>query len=490
VSAPDAGPDRRVADLRSRERDAAKRCTVGFALMSEHSSYNAAFGLARVLRERGHRPVFFTSDRTVFAGLVREHGFGAAAIPPGHESHRAGPPRTARWRLWQRLRQRAESIRREQDYLVDLIGTNALDLCLLDTVRYDLYPLALALARAGVPSILLSYTFASRLGSGHPPVFSSLVPTAPTFPGALSRARHALLWLWALGARGHGRAFGRAEYLQLVARKWLAQARNVSFERALRRSGRRSTWSEWQRRPRIAEIVFGHRALDWPAIADDPERCYFGTTDLFRTSAEFAWPALDPGKPVVYCNLSTINGFENIVAPGAAREGARADLSARRFRMARRYLDAVLGAFSQRQDWQLLVACGPFYPALKAAGHAANIHLFERLPQLAVLARADLAITWGGAGTVRECVNHGVPMVVLPAWTDQFGNAARVAARHLGVRGDMFDVTPGMVVDMVERALTDPAIRASVAQVLAQSDPAEEIRRLAAFVERHTGLRL
>jgi UDP:flavonoid glycosyltransferase YjiC (YdhE family) len=490
LSTTDVRPGLRSADPQTRERDAAKRCNVGFALMSEHSSYNAAFGLARVLRERGHHPVFFTSDRTVFAGLVRAQGFDTAAIPPGHASHLAGPGSPPRWRLRQRLQRRAENIRLEQEYLVDLIGTNAIDLCLLDAVRYDLYPHALALARAGVPTILLSYTFASRFASGHPPVFSSLIAPDTTRPGALSRVRHALLWLWALGARGHGGAFDRVEYLRLVARKWLAQLRNVSFERALRRAGRQSTWSEWQRRPRIPEIVFGHRALDWPAIAEDPERCYFGTTDLFRKDADVEWPAVDPRKPVVYCNLSTINGFENIVAPGSTRESASADLSARRFRMARRYLDAVLGCFALRQDWQLLVACGPFLPSLKAAGHTANIHLFERLPQLGVLARADLAITWGGAGTVRECVNHGVPMVVLPAWTDQFGNAARVAARNLGVRGDIFAVTPGKVMDMVERALTDRTIRASMAQLRAQSDPAAEMHRLAAFVERHTGLRL
>lgn len=55
-----------------------KSYNVGFALMSEHSAYNAALGLARVVRERGHNPIFFVSDQTIFAQFVRTHGFQAA----------------------------------------------------------------------------------------------------------------------------------------------------------------------------------------------------------------------------------------------------------------------------------------------------------------------------------------------------------------------------------------------------------------------------
>lgn len=463
---------------------------VGFALMSEHSSYNAALGLARVVRERGHNPIFFVSDKTVFSRFVSAHGFEAAATPPGHESHMADPDRAARFRLWKRLKKRAANIRVEQDFLVDMIKTNSLDLCFVDAVRYDLYPLVLALAKTRVPTILLSYTFASRSGTAFPPVFSSATSPGANRLSARSRAMHALLWAWALGTRGRGHAFGRVEYAQQVAKKWLDQMRNVSFERELRRLGRRSAWSEWKRRPLTPEIVFGHRTLDWPAIAADPNRYYFGTTDLFRKTSDFDWSIVDPGKPVVYCNLSTINGFENIGASGSERQDAGSNLSTPRFRMAKRYVEAVLGCFSQREDWQLLLACGPFYQTLKNAALTRNIHLFDRLPQLAVLERADLAITWGGAGTVRECVNHGVPMVVLPAWTDQYGNAARVVARNVGVRGDITDVTPDKLIVMVERALTDETIRTSLSELRLESNASQEIRGLLEFVGHHAGLAL
>ncbi len=467
----------------------ARSYNIGFALMSEHSSYYAALGLASAVQDRGHTAVFFVNDNTVFSQFVSMHGFKVAEIPPGHESHFA-KPKTARFRLWMRLKKRAENIRLEQDFLADLIKTNSIDLCFLDAVRYDLYPFALALAKTGIPAMLLSYTFASRFGFGYPPVFSSMISPATTSPRFLSRAIHALLWVWALGTRGRSRAFGRAEYAQLVIKKWLDQMRNASFERELRRFGLRSAWSEWKRRPLIPEIVFGHRMLDWPAIASDPDRYYFGTTDLYRKISDFDWSIVDPNKPVIYCNLSTINGFESIAVSGSKRRVSGADFSVTRFRMARRYVQAVLDCFAQRKDWQLLIACGPFYQTLQADARTPNIHLFERLPQLAVLGRADLAITWGGAGTIRECINHGVPMVVLPAWTDQFGNAARVVSCNVGVRGDITGVTPEKLTAMVEHILTDKTIRSSVSAMRTQCNVSQETQGLVQFVGRHARLEL
>ena len=70
--------------------------------------------------------------------------------------------------------------------------------------------------------------------------------------------------------------------------------------------------------------------------------------------------------------------------------------------MAKRYLDVVIVAFSQRTEWQLILACGPFYESLRGGTIPPNIHLFARVPQLEVLEQVDLTITWGGAGTIRN----------------------------------------------------------------------------------------
>lgn len=467
-----------------------KAYRIGFALVDEHSSYNAAFGLASIVEARGHEAVFFVDDETVFSRAVTFQGFRTAVMPSGHEPHIQKPVKAGKFRLWKRLKNRAINNRLEQDFLAALLKSNSLDLCFLDAIRYDLYPFALALAKAKVPTLLLSPTYASEFGATHPPVFSSVASPGATRSGIPYGTMRAMRWLWALATRGHGQAFDRVEYLRIVVRKWLDQMRNVSFEWQLRRFGCRSAWSEYRRRPLLPQIVFGHRALDWPDLASDPHRCYFGTTDQFRKNSDFNWPAVDPGKPVVYCNLSTINGFDRPAASGSEGQVARASFSRVRFRMAERYVKAVLDCFSQQAGWQLFIACGPFYTALKGEVSAPNIHLFERLPQLAVLKQADLAITWGGAGTIRECISLGVPMIILPAWTDQFGNAARVVSCNIGLRGDLMRVTPDELKHMVERVLTDRQFGASLDGLREQSNAGQEIDGIVRFVQQHTGLSL
>lgn len=361
---------------------------VGFLLMSEYSSYNAAFGLAHVLQERGHNVIFLVSDKVIFSQYVTAHGFGVIEIPevPRREK--------ARFRPLKRLKQRAQDIRLEDDLLSDLIRKTSLDFCLVDTIRYDLFPFALVLAKSGVPTILLFYTFASRFQARYPPVFSSAIASGTTTPSVRSKTGYALLWVWTI-CFGRASAWGPLEYVERVVEMRIDQIRNIGFERALRQLGHRSTWSEYKRRPLMPEIVFGHRPLDWPAVASSPDRCYFGTTDLLRKSPEFDWSTIDVSKPIIYGSISTARGFERIGRSATETRAVGWELSKKRFRLANRYLEVVLEAFSQRKDWQLILACGPFYQSFRSSAKR-NIKIYERLPQLAVLSRADLAITWGG----------------------------------------------------------------------------------------------
>ena len=100
-------------------------------------------------------------------------------------------------------------------------------------------------------------------------------------------------------------------------------------------------WSEWKRRPQIPELVFGHRALDWPVIASNASRCYFGATDLSRKLADFDWSIVESGKHIVYCSISTARGFEKSRVSASEDATPIVDLSKKKFRMAKRYLEAV-----------------------------------------------------------------------------------------------------------------------------------------------------
>jgi UDP:flavonoid glycosyltransferase YjiC (YdhE family) len=470
----------------------AKGHNVAFVLFSEHSSYNAAFGLARLLRQRNHRPIFFTSEETVFAKYVATHGFEGAKVPAAPEPQAADDGKAGWFRFWERRkRARARHRQREQESFARLLAAYSIDLCFLDVIHYNVSSYALVLARMGVPAILLNPTFSAPFRANYPPVFASVIPSDTTAPGLRLKISYGLLWMWTLSTLGRARSYGRLEYVKwVIAFRFRNMVQSIGIEPELLRLGVSSTWSEYRRRPLLPEIVFGHRLLDWPATASDPDRCYFGTTDLFREVPDFDWTGIDADRPIVYCNVSTAHGFERIALARANESGTEPNLSQRKFRMAEHYLEVVLDCFSRREDWQLIAACGPLHQGLRARVHARNIHLFQRLPQLAVLARADLAITWGGAGTVRECMNFGVPMLVYPAWTDQFGNAARVFSRNVGIRGDILAMTAEEMTKSVERVLTDAAIRRSVAEIRARCNATDETEGLVDFVQRHTGLRL
>jgi UDP:flavonoid glycosyltransferase YjiC (YdhE family) len=107
-----------------------------------------------------------------------------------------------------------------------------------------------------------------------------------------------------------------------------------------------------------------------------------------------------------------------------------------------------------------------------------------------VLTQASLSITWGGAGTVRECINLGVPMLVFPVWSDQFGNAARVSSRNLGIQGNILNVTPQKMIELVEKVLADKTILSSVKKMKRQCNTTEEIQELVNFVKCQTSLHI
>ncbi|OCT98786.1 UDP-glucuronosyltransferase 3A1 isoform X2 [Xenopus laevis] len=46
--------------------------------------------------------------------------------------------------------------------------------------------------------------------------------------------------------------------------------------------------------------------------------------------------------------------------------------------------------------------------------------------------KARLLVTHGGINSVQEAIYHGVPMVAIPLFGDQFDNAVRIKAKHLG----------------------------------------------------------
>jgi zeaxanthin glucosyltransferase len=68
-----------------------------------------------------------------------------------------------------------------------------------------------------------------------------------------------------------------------------------------------------------------------------------------------------------------------------------------------------------------------------------NIKIMGYLPQIDFLKYADLMITHGGLGTIKECYDANVPMLVVPInkAVDQNGNGVRVEVNGYGLLADL-----------------------------------------------------
>jgi UDP:flavonoid glycosyltransferase YjiC (YdhE family) len=77
----------------------------------------------------------------------------------------------------------------------------------------------------------------------------------------------------------------------------------------------------------------------------------------------------------------------------------------------------------------------------------------------------DLVVSHGGHGTLMRALTTGCPVVVCPAGGDMPENAARVDWAGLGVRLAPRFCTPWGVRLAVNRALSNPRLRARAAEV-------------------------
>ncbi len=81
---------------------------------------------------------------------------------------------------------------------------------------------------------------------------------------------------------------------------------------------------------------------------------------------------------------------------------------------------------------RVVVSAGASFERL-ASRAGPSVHVFRRVPQVALLSQVDLVITHGGNNTVQECLAAGRPMIVIPFGGDQIANARRVERLGAGV---------------------------------------------------------
>ena len=113
----------------------------------------------------------------------------------------------------------------------------------------------------------------------------------------------------------------------------------------------------------------------------------------------------------------------------------------------RTVVEAVVEAVATVSGSRVLLSVGTHFDPTLIGPIPDNVHIEAWVDQASILAGADLVVCHGGSGTVLGALGAGVPMVAVPVFADQFGNARLVAGggsreghppwtgRHRTIRG-------------------------------------------------------
>lgn len=132
-------------------------------------------------------------------------------------------------------------------------------------------------------------------------------------------------------------------------------------------------------------------------------------------------------------------------------------------------------------DVTVVAALGGGDPATLGAEVPPNAKVADYIPFDALLPKASLLITNGGAGGTHQALAAGVPVIIAGETEDKPANAARVAYHRLGINLGTGTPTAEQVAQATTELLADAEIAgnvARIAKVYAEHDPVGEIERL------------
>ncbi len=425
-----------------------ERPTIVFFPEGAFGPTNNCVGIGNVLRERGHRVVFIVEES--FAGTLEAKGFEERLMRLGPKSDTEEAP----GQFWKDfIRDTAPEFRKPT---ITQLATFLQPTwqALLDGVRYveprlreifaeldpdviveDNVPCFPAVVTAGKPWVrIISCNPAELKDAAVPPAFSGY-PTAD---------------------RGGWEEF-RAEYRRTHGPMW------QEFDEFVRASGA----------PGLPDGAFGPEF-----IHESP------WLDLYLYPAEADYRYKRPLAPTWHrldsCVRATEAPFhlpEHLASPsGRLIYLSLGSLGSADVELMQRLID-ILG----RTEHRVIVSKGPQAELLTLHD---NMWGEEFVPQPSILPLVDLVITHGGNNTVTECFYHGVPMIVLPLFWDQYDNAQRVDELGFGVRLATYAFDEAELLAAIDRIGADRALHARMAGISRRLKANPGTIRAAGLIER------
>lgn len=128
-------------------------------------------------------------------------------------------------------------------------------------------------------------------------------------------------------------------------------------------------------------------------------------------------------------------------------------------------------------DYHVVLSSASAISFIDATAIPENITVVPWIDSLQILPISSAIITHGGLGLLKESIFCGVPMIVLPDKYDQPMNAERIVHHQLGVKDDLINVTTEALKDHLHIVTTDPIIREKLQQmkdIFRQKDERQE----------------
>ncbi|MFS4492232.1 glycosyltransferase [Maribacter sp. 2308TA10-17] len=130
------------------------------------------------------------------------------------------------------------------------------------------------------------------------------------------------------------------------------------------------------------------------------------------------------------------------------------------------FLKRVVEAVAENNEWVLVMSIGPKMDLESFTDLPPNAHIFKWVPQLKVIEESDCAITHCGINSINECIHFKVPMLLYSGgYTDEDGNAARMAYHGIGIRGNK-DLDDSTIIKMnISRILNESSFKDNIANM-------------------------
>jgi len=175
-------------------------------------------------------------------------------------------------------------------------------------------------------------------------------------------------------------------------------------------------------------------------------------------------------QPSVYTGLSAESGTNGIHLPANKRiiyaslgSNAVAYEDKHRIRFYKTVVDTILKL--EMPDLHLILSIGKGFDAARLGDRPANITVVNWAPQFTILQKTSLAIIHGGLGSIKECIYHSVPMIIVPMGFEQFRNADLISTHKLGVSRKIEEITGETLLSDIACILDDRQMKENVGKM-------------------------